>query len=122
MNYVIPGTICGRREIVSSIYRCVVNEDINPAPFFDELSGKFFHTQAIGYGDFGLKRPSAKALDLAHHFLGEIVPTVITERHVSALTGKHFANCSTNSARSSTYERSLSFKQKAHSLCFSYTR
>jgi hypothetical protein len=53
------------------------------------------------------------------HFLSKIVPAVVTKGDVRAFTGKNLTKCSTNSSRSATYERALSFKQKTHQRFFS---
>jgi hypothetical protein len=50
---------------------------------------------------------------------GKIVTAVVVECNVGTFSREHLTDGRTDATRSSTYKRSLSFKQKAHSLCVS---
>jgi hypothetical protein len=57
-------------------------------------------------------------LDAPTGFFSQILSLVVIESYIGAFSGEYFAECRADAARTSAYERALSFKQ-AHQLVFS---
>src|SRR5207245_2528777 len=90
-------------------------QDVNPAPFLNQLSGQMLHAEAIGYRDFERTRASAKCLDYTHHFFSKVITRTIVERHFGAFARKHLAQRRADPTGSTSNKGTLSFEQQTHS-------
>ena len=118
VNHFVPRAIGSRGEVVAAIDGRIIDEDIDAAPFLDQLARQFFHPHAIDNGDFGIERLASVGLNLLTHFGGEIFTRVVTEGDIGALACEYFADCRTDATRSTGYERALSLKQQTHLAMF----
>lgn len=46
----VPRSVGSGGEVVSLVYRRVIHQDIDPAPFFNEFASYFLELNAVGYG------------------------------------------------------------------------
>src|SRR5205085_11470421 len=108
----IPRAIRSRCEIVASINRGVVDQNIYPAPFFDQFSRDSFHAQAVGYRNLEAVSTTTVCGDFSFNLFCQIFARVEAEGHVCALAREDLADCATNAACAARDERTLAFKQK----------
>ena len=118
VNHFVPGAIGRGREVVAAIDGRVVDENVDAAPLLDQFACHLLHAKTIDNRNFGAERSSSVSLNLLNRLGGEIVTGVVTESDVGTFASKHLANCRTDAARSTGYERALSFKQKTHLAMF----
>src|SRR5262245_30538499 len=104
MNHLVPGTISRRSEVVATIDRRVVHQNVNATPELNYFSGQFLHPDPIGYRDLERQGTPAVGFDLLTGFQGKIFAAVVVEGHISPLARKNLTNCSTDSSRSATDE------------------
>src|SRR5262245_18034447 len=118
VNHFVPGAVGRGREVVAAVDGGVVDENIDAAPFLDQLSRQLLHADAIDDRYLRTERAPAVTLDLAGHVGGEVVARVVAKSHVGPFARKYVTNCRTYTSRSSGDERPLSLKQKTHSVTF----
>src|SRR5260370_160388 len=111
----IPRPIRSRRKVIASIDCGIIDQDVNPAPFLNQLSRQMFYAEAVRYRDFERTRAPTERLNYPHHFFSKVVTRAIVERHFGAFAGKHLAQRRADPAGSTSNKCTFSFEQQTHS-------
>src|SRR4030095_8462564 len=114
VDHFIPCSVSGRSEVVAAIDGGIVHENIDSAPFLNEFARDLLHPNPINNRHLGVKSLATESFDLLAHLRRQIITRTIVERHISTLTCEDLAECRTDSTRSTSDERSLSFQQQTH--------
>jgi hypothetical protein len=112
VDHFVPRAVGGRRKIIAPVDRRVVDENIDAAPFLDELARQTLHPEPIRHGDFEAVGAAAVRLDLLRYFFGEVFARVIAEGHVRALAGEDLAHRRADAARAPGDKGSFPFQQQ----------
>src|SRR5581483_391194 len=109
-DYFIPRTIGCRRKIIAAINGCVINEDVDAAPFLDQFAGQMLKAESVCDRNLERAGASSQRLDDAFDFIREIVSRVIVERDIRAFARKHLTKRGANAARAAGDECAFSFE------------
>ena len=109
--HLIPGAVRGGSEIIATVNRCVVDQNVYAAPLLNHLARYLLHSQSICNRNLEAECASLVSFDYGRSGCREILARVVVESNVSALAREHVTKRGANPTRAAGYESAFTFEQ-----------